>query len=105
MDREQLSEIDAQTEEVKPRLRRPPKYRVWMLNDDFTPMDFVIHILKYFFAMDEERATRVMLQVHTQGRAECGIFSRDIADTKARQVNLFAQQNHHPLKCTVEKVE
>jgi len=80
-------------------------YRVLMLNDDFTPMDFVVHILTSVFAMDQEKATRVMLQVHTQGRAECGIYSRDIADTKVRQVNQYAQQNNHPLKCTMEKVE
>lgn len=80
-------------------------YRVLMLNDDFTPMDFVVHILTSFFAMDHEKATRVMLQVHTQGRAECGIYSRDIAETKVRQVNQYAQRNNHPLKCTLEKVE
>jgi len=105
MDKEHQIDIGAQVEEVLPRLKRPPMYRVLILNDDFTPMDFVVHILTRFFAMNSDKATQVMLQVHTQGRAECGIYSRDIADTKVRQVNQYAQQNNHPLKCTMEKVD
>ena len=72
-------------------------YKVLLLNDDYTPMEFVVHVLEVFFAMDREKATQVMLAVHTQGSAAVGIFPRDIAETKSEQVNLYAQENHHPL--------
>lgn len=75
-----------------------------MLNDDYTPMDFVVYVLQKFFAMDLEKATRVMMQVHTQGMGVCGIFNRDIAETKVALVNQFAREHQHPLKCTMEKV-
>jgi len=89
----------------KPELKRPSMYRVLMLNDDYTPMDFVIEILRKFFGMDVEKATQVMLAVHTQGKGVCGIFSRDIAETKAAQVIQYARENQHPLMCDVEKVD
>ncbi|MGQ9424550.1 ATP-dependent Clp protease adapter ClpS [Gilvimarinus sp. F26214L] len=93
---------DLAVEEEKPRLKRPPMYKVVMLNDDYTPMDFVVEVLEMFFAMDREQATRIMLQVHTQGKAVCGVFTRDIAETKAAQVNQYARDNQHPLLCEIE---
>jgi ATP-dependent Clp protease adaptor protein ClpS len=89
-------------QEAKPKLKRPPLYRVMILNDDFTPMEFVVHVLEYFFGMDREKAVRVMLQVHTQGNGVCGVFSREIAETKVAQVNDYARENSHPLLCTME---
>ena len=90
-------------EEAKPRLKRPPLYNVILLNDDFTPMEFVVHVLEYFFGFDRERAVRVMLQVHTQGKGVCGCFSREIAETKVEQVNDYSREKNHPLLCTMEK--
>ena len=92
------------TEEAKPQVKKPSMYRVVLMNDDYTPMDFVVAVLIMFFNMDEEKATQVMLSVHTQGKGVCGIFTRDIADTKAAIVNQYARDNSHPLLCEVEKV-
>ena len=89
-------------QEAKPKLKRPPMYKVILLNDDYTPMEFVVHILEVFFGMDRERATRIMLNVHTQGKGICGLFTRDIAETKVSQVNDYSRQNEHPLLCTLE---
>lgn len=91
--------IEAQTTKPGP----PRLYKVLLLNDDFTPMDFVIQVLRRFFAMDLEQATRIMLQVHNEGRGVCGVFPRDIAATKVKQVSTFAQQNQHPLACVMEE--
>jgi ATP-dependent Clp protease adaptor protein ClpS len=90
--------------EARPDLKRPPMYRVVLMNDDYTPMEFVVEVLMTFFAMNEEKATQVMLAVHQQGKGVCGIYSRDVAETKATQVNQFSRQNKHPLLCEVEKV-
>lgn len=87
----------------KPRLKRPPMYKVILLNDDYTPMEFVVHVLEHFFRMDKEKATRVMLHVHTQGVGVCGIFTRDVAETKVSQVNEFSRANQHPLLCDMEE--
>ena len=92
------------TEECRPQLKPPPMYRVLLLNDDFTPMDFVIEVLERFFRMRREQATLVMLNVHQKGRGECGIYSREIAETKVVQVNEYARDNGHPLLCTMEAV-
>ncbi len=89
-------------QEAKPKLKRPPLYRVMILNDDFTPMEFVVHVLEYFFGMDREKAVRVMLQVHTQGNGVCGVYSREIAETKVSQVIDYSRENNHPLLCTME---
>jgi len=89
-------------QEVKPKLKRPPLYKVVLLNDDYTPMEFVVDVLQRFFSMDREKATRVMLAVHTQGKGVCGVFSRDIAETKAAQVNQYSRENEHPLMCEIE---
>ena len=87
---------------AKPKLKRPPLYRVVLLNDDYTPMEFVVEVLEHFFSMNREKATHVMLAVHTQGKGVCGIYPRDIAETKAEQVNQAARDNGHPLLCEVE---
>ncbi len=92
-------------ERVKPRLQRPRMYKVVMMNDDYTPMDFVVHVLELFFNMHREQATHIMLKVHTEGRAVCGTYTRDIAETKAEQVNAYARQNEHPLLCNIEVSE
>ena len=89
--------------EAKPKLKRPPLYKVIIFNDDYTPMDFVVEILASFFKMDVEAATRIMLDVHTSGKGICGIFSREIAETKVAQVNNYSRENQHPLLCTMEK--
>lgn len=89
-------------EEARPQIKKPPMYQVVLLNDDFTPMEFVVHVLERFFAMDRPKATRVMLQVHTNGKGLCGTFVREIAETKVAQVNDYARSNNHPLLCTME---
>lgn len=83
--------------------KKPSQYKVLMLNDDYTPMEFVVLVLKRFFSMDLEQATRVMLHVHQRGVGVCGIFPYEIAETKVNQVMDFARQNQHPLQCTLEK--
>ncbi len=90
-------------EEARPQVVRPPLYQVILLNDDFTPMDFVIVVLETFFSLDRERATQVMLHVHTRGKGVCGVFTREVAETKVTQVNEFARTHQHPLLCTMEK--
>ncbi len=89
-------------EEAKPKLKRPPLYKVILLNDDYTPMEFVVHILEHFFAVPSEQAVRIMLQVHTEGKGICGTYTREIAETKVSQVNQCARENEHPLICTME---
>ena len=92
-------------EERKPELKKPPLYQVVLLNDDYTPMEFVVEVLEVFFGMDRQKATQVMLTLHTRGKGVCGVFTRDIAETKAAQVNDFARQEQHPLLAEVEAVE
>jgi ATP-dependent Clp protease adaptor protein ClpS len=91
-------------EEATPKLKRPPQYQVLLLNDDYTPMEFVIEVLERVFGMDRMLATRVMLEVHTKGRGVCGVFTYEIAETKVAQVTSFARQQQHPLLCTMEEV-
>ena len=90
-------------QESRPVVKEPPRFKVILLNDDFTPMDFVVEVLQTFFGMDRESATRVMLHVHTKGKGICGVFTRDIAETKVAQVNRFAREHQHPLLCTMEE--
>ncbi len=89
-------------ETSKPELAKPPMYKVFLLNDDYTPMEFVVHILEQFFNMDRHRATHVMLTVHTEGRGICGTFTRDVAETKVHQVNNYSRKHQHPLMCSME---
>ena len=85
------------------RLKPPPLYKVMLLNDDFTPMDFVVDVLLQFFPMTLEQATQVMLHVHTRGRGVCGLYTREVAESKVAQVNEYSRLNQHPLLCTMEK--
>ena len=84
-------------------LRPPPLYQVLLLNDDFTPMDFVVHVLQHIFRMDHERAMRIMLEVHTEGRGICGVYTRDIAASKVEQVVNLAKEHQHPLACVMKE--
>ena len=89
----------------KPELKRPPLFKVVLLNDDYTPMEFVVEVLEVYFRMNREQATHVMLTVHTKGKGVCGIYTRDIAETKAALVNQYARENEHPLLCEIEASE
>jgi len=88
---------------AKPRTRKPAMYKVLMLNDDYTPMEFVVHVLERFFQKNREEATRIMLHVHRRGVGVCGVFTYEVAETKVTQVMDLARQNQHPLQCTIEK--
>lgn len=92
-------------QEERPKLKRPPLYKVILLNDDYTPMEFVVHVLEYFFHMNREKATQIMLHVHTRGVGICGVFTKDVAETKVSQVNDYARNNQHPLLCDMEEAE
>lgn len=95
--------LDTVRDSEKQKLQPPRKYKVILNNDDYTPMDFVIEVLTTFFNMDSDRATDVMLQVHQNGRAICGVYSADVAYTKVEQVNRYARDNEHPLLCSCEQ--
>lgn len=88
----------------KPALERPSLFQVVLLNDDFTPMDFVVEVLRVFFAMGQERSVQVMLHVHTRGKGVCGVFTREVAETRVTQVNEYSRSHQHPLLCTMEKM-
>ena len=94
---------DLAVEEARPKIKQPPLYRVLLINDDYTPMEFVVDILETIFAMERTRATQVMLEVHTKGKGICGVFNFEIAETKVAQVSALAQQHQHPLLCTMEE--
>jgi ATP-dependent Clp protease adaptor protein ClpS len=89
--------------EAPPKLKRPPLYRVILLNDDYTPMEFVVGVLESVFGLDRNTATRIMLEVHHQGSGVCGVYTYEIAETKVAQVTALAQQHQHPLLCTMEE--
>ena len=89
----------------KPKLAKPPLWKVVMLNDDYTPMEFVVEVLQTFFGMNGEKATQIMLMVHRTGKGTCGIFPKDIAETKCAQVNQYAQENQHPLISEIEPAD
>ena len=91
-------------ETAKPETARPPLYQVVLLNDDYTPMEFVVAVLETFFNMNRERATQIMLHVHTRGKGVCGVFTREVAESKVTQVNEFSRSHQHPLLCTMEKL-
>ena len=88
---------------TRPKTKRPSMYRVLLLNDDYTPMEFVVHVLERFFQKNKEEATRVMLHVHHHGVGECGIYTYEVAETKVTQVMDFARKHQHPLQCVMEK--
>lgn len=89
-------------DEARPKLKRPSMFKVILMNDDYTPMEFVVHILEAFFGMNRDGATRIMWHVHTRGRGICGVFTRDVAETKVAQVNDYSRQHEHPLLCVME---
>jgi ATP-dependent Clp protease adaptor protein ClpS len=90
-------------QEAKPEVRLPPLFKVILLNDDYTPMEFVVYVLERFFSMNREKATQIMLHVHTRGMGVCGVYTKEIAETKVSQVNDFSRQQQHPLLCTMEE--
>ena len=102
-DEERQGGHDLAVEESRPELKRPPLYRVVLINDDFTPMEFVVDILETIFSMERTRATQVMLEVHTKGKGVCGVYNFEIAETKVAQVMGIAKQHQHPLLCTMEE--
>ncbi|MDJ0906710.1 MAG: ATP-dependent Clp protease adapter ClpS [Woeseiaceae bacterium] len=102
-DNEHLESYDLAVEEARPRLKEPPLYRVVLINDDYTPMEFVVDILESIFGMERTRATQVMLEVHTKGKGVCGVYNFEIAETKVAQVTSIAQQHQHPLLCEMEE--
>lgn len=95
---------DTVLEAVKPRIKPPRKYQVVLLNDDFTPMDFVIEVLNRFFGMDSAKAEAVMMAVHEQGKGVCGVYSKEVAEMKVSLVNNFSRESQHPLQCQMEVV-
>ena len=96
-------EFDLAVEEARPRVKKPPLYRVVLLNDDYTPMDFVVDVLESIFGMQRMRATQVMLEIHMKGKGVCGVYNFEIAETKVAQVMGIAKQHQHPLLCTMEE--
>lgn len=102
-DTENGHSYDLAVEEARPAIKEPPLYRVVLINDDFTPMEFVVNILEAIFGMERTRATQVMLEVHTKGKGVCGVYNFEIAETKVAQVMGIAQQHQHPLLCTMEE--
>ncbi len=88
---------------TRPRTKKPSNYKVLMLNDDYTPMEFVVDVLERFFGMARHAATRIMLEVHTKGKGDCGLFTHEIDETKVAQVTQFSREHQHPLLCTLEQ--
>ena len=99
------SNTSALVELEEPKLKKPPLYRVILLNDNFTPMEFVIYVLQTFFGYDKEKSTQIMLAVHTKGKGVCGIYTKEVAETKSNQINNFAKQNEHPLVSDIEPID
>ena len=102
-DNDSVDGFDLAVEEARPKLKEPPLYRVVLINDDYTPMEFVVDILESVFGMERTRATQVMLEVHTKGKGVCGVYNFEIAETKVAQVMSIAQQHQHPLLCQMEE--
>jgi len=101
--KERIDSHDLAVEEARPKIKQPPLYRVVLINDDYTPMEFVVDILGTIFGMERTRATQVMLEVHTKGKGICGVYNFEIAETKVAQVMGIAQQHQHPLLCEMEE--
>lgn len=99
---ENVHDTSFATTTAKPKLEKPPLYKVILINDDYTPMDFVVDVLRSFFHMNVEKATQIMLKVHTEGKGVCGVFSKDLAETKAAQVNGYSRECEQPLLCSIE---
>jgi len=103
-DLEHRGEDGLALQDAKPRLKEPAMYKVVLHNDDYTPMEFVVSLLEKLFGLDREKATRIMLLIHTHGKGVCGIFTYEIAETKVAQVNEYSQRHQHPLLCSMEAV-
>ena len=101
-DREDHDDGDLAVAPAKPQLKKPPLYRVILLNDDYTPMEFVVMILQRVFRLPQEQAVQIMLKVHTEGSGVCGVFTAEVAETRVREVLTLARENQHPLQCTME---
>ena len=101
-DEDSVHDTGVATTTVKPKLQQPPLYKVVLINDDYTPMDFVVDVLRSFFNLNVEKATQIMLKVHTEGKGVCGVFSKDVAETKSAQVNDYSRECEQPLLCSVE---
>lgn len=102
-EQEDQYDLGVSVAESRPEVKKPPLFKVVLLNDDYTPMEFVILVLQHFFAMSRETAVRVMLSVHTQGKGVCGVFNKEIAETKVVRVNEFSREHAHPLLCQMEE--
>ena len=102
MSKTRVSPTPETVDESKTKIQPPKMYKVLLLNDDYTPMDFVVEVLQRFFNMDLDKATHVMLAVHFEGKGVCGVYTADIAETKVDQVNRYARKHEHPLLCTME---
>jgi len=102
-DKENTDGYDLAVEVSRPEVKKPPLYRVVLINDDYTPMEFVVDVLESIFGMERTRATQVMLEVHTKGKGICGVYNFEIAETKVAQVMSLAKQHQHPLLCTMEE--
>jgi len=100
---EEIPDSDLAVQVAKPKLKKPPLFKVVLVNDDYTPMEFVVEVLQVFFSLDQEKATRIMLHVHTKGKGVCGVYTREIAETKVAQVNQYSQERKHPLLCEMEE--
>ncbi len=100
---EENDDFGAVVEQEKPKLKKPPLFQVVLVNDDYTPMEFVVEVLESFFSLGREQATQVMLHVHTRGKGVCGVFSKDVAETKVAQVNRYSRESQHPLLCEMEE--
>ena len=101
---EETQEPNVAAQEAEPELKRPPLFKVVIVNDDYTPMEFVVEVLQTFFRLDRNKAVQIMLYVHTRGKGVAGVFTYEIAETKVAQVNEYARRNQHPLLCTLEEV-
>jgi ATP-dependent Clp protease adaptor protein ClpS len=104
MSSEERPDLDATVAEATPELKQPPLFQVLLLNDDYTPMEFVVDVLERFFGMGRTQATQVMLEVHMRGKGVCGVFTHEIAETKVAVVTKYARDHQHPLMCTLEEV-
>jgi ATP-dependent Clp protease adaptor protein ClpS len=102
-DPRQLPDSGTLVAEATPKTKQPPLYQVLLLNDDYTPMEFVVDVLERFFGLNRPNATRIMLEVHTRGRGVCGVYTYEIAETKVAQVLTYARDHQHPLMCTLEE--
>ena len=100
----EIASFENKVQEVKPKTKKPPLFDVILLNDDFTPMDFVVYVLKEIFNHTDQQANEIMLKVHNEGRASCGIFTKDLAETKSYEVNNLAKINNHPLISIVKPI-